>query len=378
MRSWGEPPWRRVELPTRSLQDSAPEVAIVGGGLTGASAAYHVARSGIRAVLLEAARVGDGASGRTGGIVLEGTARGVLKGVGQCVPQLARLVEDAKLDCDLRLPGCWEIEHRDDADDDGCDDHPGTPSGALPWKDAGVGIRIARTVVGGTVDPMALLCGLVRAAADAGAIVHEHAAVRRIDVAPEPALELDGATIRPRRVIVAVNAWTSALLPDVRHVESALTFALATAPLAPSVIDEIGLGAGFPFYTIDTPYLWGRLMPDGGVIFGSGLAYGRPRELESLDLEAADAAAALARLEARVRKLHPALRKVRVANRWAGPIGIPRGMVPLVGPMPDAPAVLVAGGYAGHGVALSVWMGWMLARAIVEDEALPPWGGVAP
>lgn len=378
MRSWGEPPWRRVEVPARPLQDSAPEVAIVGAGLTGASAAYHLARSGMRPVLLEAARVGDGASGRTGGIVLEGTARGVLKGVGQCVPHLARLAEEAKLDCDLRLPGCWEIEHREDADDGGRHhDDPEARSGALPWKDGGVGIRIARTVAGGTVDPMALLCGLVRAAVDAGAIVHEHSPVRRIAVAPQPALELGGATLRPRRAIVAVNAWTSALLPGVRHVESALTFALATARLDASVIDEIGLGAGFPFYTIDTPYLWGRLMPDGGVIFGSGLAYGRPGELENLDLEAADAAAALARLEARVRKLHPALRNVSVANRWAGPIGIPRGMVPLVGGMPEAPAVLLAGGYAGHGVALSVWMGRMLARAIVEGEALPPWGAVA-
>jgi glycine/D-amino acid oxidase-like deaminating enzyme len=74
MRSWGEPPWHRIEVPSRSLENSTPEVAIIGGGLTGVAAAYYLTRRGIQPVLLEAERVGDGASGRTGGIVLEGTA----------------------------------------------------------------------------------------------------------------------------------------------------------------------------------------------------------------------------------------------------------------------------------------------------------------
>ena len=106
-----------------------------------------------------------------------------------------------------RLPGCWEIAHRDD-----------TAGEALPWKDDGHGVRIVRTVAGGTVDPMALLTQLAVAAAGAGAVLHEHAEVRRLiiephPVEPHPVLELEGAVIRPRFVIVAVNAWTSHLLP---------------------------------------------------------------------------------------------------------------------------------------------------------------------
>lgn len=377
MRSWGEPPWRRVEVPSCPLADAAPDAAIIGGGLTGASAAYHLARAGMRVVLLEAARIGDGASGRTGGIVLEGTARGIMKGASRCVPFLAQLVNEANIECDLRLPGCWEIEHADGAEIAAREEAEAERT-ELPWKDNGVGIRIARTVAGGTIDPMALLCGLVRAAARAGAVVHEHAAVRRIVAGPNPVLELGGATIRPRYVIVAANAWTSALVPGVRQVQSALTFACATDPLSAAVIEQIGLRRGMPFYTIDTPYLWGRLMADGGIVFGAGLAWGPPDQLEHLDLETRDAAAAMTRLEARVRRLNPALSTVRIPWRWAGPIGIPRGMVPLVGRLPEAPAVLLAGGYAGHGVALSVWMGRLLARAIVEGEALPSWGALAP
>ena len=104
------------------------------------------------------------------------------------------------------------------------------------------------------------------AAAGAGAVLHEHAEVRRLiiephPVEPHPVLELEGAVIRPRFVIVAVNAWTSHLLPSIRQVESSLTFACATEPLSDSTLDDIGLGRDIPFYTVDTPYLWGRADP---------------------------------------------------------------------------------------------------------------------
>jgi gamma-glutamylputrescine oxidase len=365
MRPWGEPPWHRIKVPARPLENSTPEVAIIGGGLTGVAAAYHLARRGIRPVVLEAERLGDGASGRTGGIVLEGTARGVVAGADRCVTALAQLVREARIDCDLRLPGCWEIAHRDDAAGE-----------ALPWKDDGHGVRIVRTVAGGTVDPMALLTQLALAAAGAGAILHEHAEVRRLVIEPNPVLELEGAVIRPRFLIVAVNAWTSHLLPGVRQVESSLTFACATEPLSDSTLDDLGLGRAIPFYTVDTPYLWGRETQDRQMIFGAGLTYRAPEELERLDLDAAEPAAALGRLETRVRRLHPALRDVRFTHRWAGPIGIPQGGMPLIGSLPQAPAILVAGGYSGHGVALSVWMGRSLAHAIVEREPFPRWGAI--
>jgi gamma-glutamylputrescine oxidase len=371
MRPWGEPPWRRIEVPARPLENSTPEVAIIGGGLTGVAAAYYLTRRGIRPVVLEAERVGDGASGRTGGIVLEGTARGIVEGADRCVPTLAQLVKEAAINCDLRLPGCWEIAHRDD-----------TQGEALPWKDDGHGVRIVRTVAGGRVDPMALLTQLALAAVGAGTILHEHAEVRRLviephPVEPHPVLELDSAVIRPRFVIVAVNAWTSHLLPIVRQVESSLTFACATEPLSDSTLHEVGLGRDIPFYTVDTPYLWGRQTQDRRMIFGAGLTYRAPEELEGLDLDAAEPAAVLARLEARVRGLHPALRDVRVTHRWGGPIGIPQGGMPLIGSLPQAPAIFVAGGYSGHGVALSVSMGRALAHGIVEGEPFPAWGAIA-
>ena len=82
---WGRPPWHVDAVPPAAPLPPRCDVAVVGGGFTGLSAAYHLARRGARVVLLEASALGAGASGRTGGIVLEGTAAGPLEGVEHCL-----------------------------------------------------------------------------------------------------------------------------------------------------------------------------------------------------------------------------------------------------------------------------------------------------
>src|SRR3984957_1157600 len=159
-RRWGEPPWRHADAQPRGCATVPCDVAIVGGGLTGASTAYHLARRGIRSTIFEAARVGDGASGRTGGLVLEGTAAGVLEEVDSCVAGLEALVAEERIDCDLSLPGCWEIEHQSSGNER-----------KLPWNDSGQSIFVVKTVKGGTVEPAALVNGIARAAISRGAVI---------------------------------------------------------------------------------------------------------------------------------------------------------------------------------------------------------------
>jgi hypothetical protein len=180
-RRWGETQWRRAEGLARGLDTAPCEVAIVGGGLTGASTACHLAKRGIRSTIFEAARIGDGASGRTGGLVLEGTAAGVLEEVGTCIAELEALVAEERIDCDLSLPGCWEIEHRAGAIDK-----------TLPWNDGGRPVSIARTVKGGVVQPAALVGAIARAAVLRGAVILESRPVQRIAVKPQLMIESDG------------------------------------------------------------------------------------------------------------------------------------------------------------------------------------------
>lgn len=363
---WGEPPWPRSAELTSSSDVSAPgkpDVAIIGAGLTGASTALHLARRGIRAVVYEAGLIADGASGRTGGLVLESTAAGPLAEVNTCVAGLERIVTEERIECDLFLPGCCEIEH-----------HAAVPQKMLPWTDAGRPVCITKDVAGGTVQPAALTIGLARAAIRAGAIIHQHCRVTRISFEPELALEAGGERVTPGHIVIATNAWINATLPDTPPLSSCLTFACATEPLDSSTIEAIGLEKGIPFYTSDMPYLWGRTISDGRVIFGAGLVFGEPDDLETADVRAGESHAVLERMQSRVRELHPRLAKVQFSAAWGGPIAFSQGAIPLLGAHPHHPRVLVSGSYAGHGVALSVRAGELMALAIAENRPLPKWG----
>ena len=366
---WGEPPWPRgaeFARPAAASASTNPDVAIIGGGLTGASTALHLARRGIPSVVYEAGFIADGASGRTGGLVLEGTAAGIFEDVDACVPGLERVVIEEGIDCDLSLPGCWEIEHRKTA-----------PDKLLPWTDAGRPVCIARDIAGGVVQAAALTMGLARAAVRAGAIICEQARVTRISFEPQLALEVGAERITPGHIVIATNAWINATLPETPPLQSCLTFACATEPLDAATIAAIGLDRGIPFYTTDLPYLWGRTMADGRVIFGAGLVFGEPSALEGTDVREGDSHAVLERLQRRVRGLHPSLAKVQFSAAWGGPIAFADDTLPLLGAHPRHPGVMVSGGYAGHGVALSVRAGELLALAIADHRPLPQWSSLA-
>ncbi len=363
---WGVSPWdrtRRIAVSDLHTVEKHPEVVIIGAGLTGLSTAYHLAKLGVPSVVLERGLVADGASGRTGGLVLEGTAAGILPQVDSCIAGLRKLVEAEQIDCGLHLPGCWEIEHRRD------------DSGAmLPWTDAGARVAIAELLSGGTVEPARLSLGLAQAAVAAGAVICEHARVTKILAAREPMVEIDHERLYPRWVVVACNAWIDALLDDAPAITSCLTFACATEPLTESAIEELGLAERIPFYTRDRPYLWGRTTDDRRIIFGSGLVFGKSTELEGTGTRSRDFKREIARMQMRIRKLNPALAGIEFSNAWAGPIAFTEDAVPLLGAAPGSDRILVAGAYAGHGVALGVRAGELLTNAIVRNEALPEWG----
>ncbi|MEA2626122.1 MAG: hypothetical protein QOD06_2167, partial [Candidatus Binatota bacterium] len=134
--------------------------------------------------------------------------------------------------------------------------------------------------------------------------------------------------------------------------------------------------AELPFYTVDLPYLWGRRLASGGMVFGSGLAFDATGDLTRISLSGEDPVNALERLIARVRDLHPALARTRIAHRWAGPIAFTDDRRPVIGRHPTLPGVLVAGAYAGHGVALGVHAGCLIAGAILDGRDLPLWGAL--
>jgi gamma-glutamylputrescine oxidase len=412
---WGEPPWTLPAAVPPAEIPAACEIAVIGGGLAGLSASLHATLRGASSVvLLEAGRIGAGASGRTGGIALEGTAAGPLPGVNDCLSYLQRVTATHGIDCDLQLPGCWELRHEDASlasvrGEPTTIPRPATPpasggsvaeatgsaprnvemrvcsgaardpsAGRFAWQDGDRWLRPVQRVAGGTIDPGALLAGLAQAAARAGVRLCENAAVQHIAFGDVLQLAVGERLVRARHAVIALNAYTEALLPlpEPSPLRSALTLAVCTAPVGDSVLSAIGLDPPLPFYTQDLPYLWGRTLPDTRVIFGAGLVHGSPRELAELDVGGPALRPLFERLESRIRHLHPRLQTATVAQRWVGPIAFTATRTPILSRLPEHPNVIVIAGCAGHGIALSVRLGALAAAAVCANEPLPAWGAL--
>ena len=190
--------------------------------------------------------------------------------------------------------------------------------------------------------------------------------------------------VRAGRVLIAANAQSLELSGLARSAEPKLTLAVATAPLSAEQIVAIGLALGKSFYTVDFPYLWGRVMASRGVIFGVGLVPVNDwRELARIDVTRGEAAEMIARIERRIAGLHPELREVEFTHRWGGPILFTEDMKPafrwLAGTEPAGSnaaredAFLVLGGYCGHGVAQSVYLGRWAAQALLGERTPRDW-----
>jgi glycine/D-amino acid oxidase-like deaminating enzyme len=355
---WGEPLWRvdfdcpRGPLPARA------DAAIVGAGLTGLSAAYHLrrARPDWTVAVFEAQTVGAGASGRTGGIVLDDTAAGPVPEFARCLDFAAELVAREKIDCAWNTPGCWEIAH-----------DLSLGKAPLDWNDQGAPLRVSRTLRGGTAEPGRLVAGLARAALAAGAVIHERCPVASLDFGPPPRLQLAGATIAAEWIVLATNGYFTQVSEIEEQGVALLALALATEPLEESALKAAGLAARIPFYTGDLPYLWGRLTSDNRLVAGAGLVAAAAGGVTRTSIhEASDAPKLFQELEGRIAGLHPALARVRFTHRWAGPIVITDDWRPVLRRHSRSPRVLVAGGYSGHGVAQSIRMGALVCDRITR------------
>lgn len=363
-RRWGVPPWTiSFHPPPRPIPDEV-DFAVAGGGFSGlAAAAWLKLLAPQRQVaLFEAESLGAGASGRTGGIALAETAAGELPGLGDVLSGTSAALDRLGVHCALSLPGAWELGREG-----------GAPDSPISWADSGT-LRVVGEVAGGDVDPGMLVSGLARAADALGALLYENARVENIGFEEPLLLEVSGKQVRAEQVLMATNALSLELSALAGRAAPAFTLAAATQPLSIEQLRDLGLEARKPFYTVDFPYLWGRLLANDGAVFGSGLIPVNDwREFAALDIDAGEAARLVARLERRVRKLRPALRSVEFTHRWGGPILIGDEWMPVFQLHPKGNRVLVLGAYSGHGVALSVYLGCWAAEAMLGRRQLPIW-----
>ncbi|MCL6481709.1 MAG: FAD-binding oxidoreductase [Firmicutes bacterium] len=362
---WGQPPWQisfqprpAPPFPTRA------DFAVIGGGFTGLAAAAWLARQapGARVVLLEARRIGAGASGRTGGVVMGETAAGNLPGLGDVLAGFGRILHALEVDCRLSLSGVWEIAHSNIRADS-----------PFRWQDYGE-LGVVGEVAGGSVDAGRLVSGLARAAELAGVSIWEQTPVLEAEFVRPILLSTPRGKLAADKVLLATDAESLELSRLAGRVQPCLTLAVATEPLDTKQLAALGPEPRRPFYTVDLPYLWGRLLDDGGAIFGSGLVFVEDwRELARVDVHRGEARWLLEALEQRVRGLHPALRTVRIRHRWGGPMSLRRSWKPVFSRHARSAEALVVGCYCGHGVAQSVYFGAWAAEVLLGQRALPEW-----
>ncbi|HEV2315871.1 MAG TPA: FAD-binding oxidoreductase [Candidatus Acidoferrales bacterium] len=340
------------------------DFAIVGGGFTGLSAAAWLRHLDPQksVALFEAESVGAGASGRTGGMTLAESAAGDLPGLGDVLEGFSKVLTALGVDCDLSLPGAWELG-REDARADS----------PINWTDSGK-LRVVDEVPGGSADPGKLVSGLARAADRLGALIFEDSRVEKIAFDDPLRLDIRGQEVRARRVLLATNAMSLELNSLANRAAPKFTLAVATAPITDSQIAKLGLASRRSFYTVDLPYLWGRLLSNNSVICGSGLVHLRHwSELDALDVATGVPAELFASIEGRIRNLHPALCSAQFTHRWGGPILFANDWRPVFARHPKSPRAIVLGAYSGHGVALSVYLGSWAAEVMFGRRDLPDW-----
>jgi glycine/D-amino acid oxidase-like deaminating enzyme len=361
---WGKPPWTvDFELAPRPLPREV-DFAVIGGGFTGLAASawlrHLIPQRSV--ALLEAGHIGAGASGHTGGMALAESSAGDLPGLGDVLGGLSSTLSELGIDCDLDLPGTWEIGRSG-----------GSPGSPISWSDSGT-LRVVQQVPGGTVDPGKLLGGLARAAQQLGVLIYENTRVDSISFETPLRLLISGKQLLAQCVLIATNAQSLELSGMAGRAEPKFTLAVATEALTPAQFELLGLASRKPFYTIDLPYLWGRVLRSNGVVFGSGLIHLDDwHDLAKIDIASGRAAELIANLELRVRRLDPALKSIEFTHSWGGPILIAEQWRPVFMRHPQSRHVIVLGAFAGQGVALSVYLGRWAAEAMLARRQLPNW-----
>lgn len=368
--------------------DRACDVCLIGGGYTGLSAALHLAEAGQDVVLIDAHRVGWGASGRNGGQVGSGQRLDQLaleSLVGQAEARaLWTMAEDAKalvhdriarhaIPCAYR-PGVLHADHRRRF-------LPHSRALARRLREA-YGYTAARMVeedeirqmlgsrgyVGGVLDrgaghlhPLTFALGLAQAARAAGADLRERTRALAVAGGDPAEVVTDRGRIRARAVILAGNGYLGHL--DRRVAERVLpinNFLIATEPLAPDLArslirDDVAVA--------DSRFVinYFRLSEDRRLLFGGGESYGFrfPADIAGL-------------VRPIMLRVFPQLTGVPITHAWGGTLGITLRRLPHVARL--EPGLWSAAGYSGHGVALATYVGALLAEAVTQSRRGQPPG----
>jgi glycine/D-amino acid oxidase-like deaminating enzyme len=361
---------------SRLSRARAVEVAVVGGGITGLSAALHLAEAGARVAVLERRGVAHGASGRAFGNVVPYAKHQhghILKHFGaaagqRIVDSLAAgpsyvygLVRRHGIDCEAVQNGLIFAAHDRAAE-------ASLRARADYWKGRGGGVELfdaaeTRRLTGtgyydlslldrrgGTINPLAYTRGLARAAAKAGAAIFEETPVASVERSGTGwRLHTDGGTVDAANVLICTNAYTGGLHAALaRCFVPMRAYQLVSRPISPNLLASILPG--------------GQTLTDTRRLFSGVRVVAGGRLHVSADGPVFDAAAApfADQSTERIRALYPEIGTIDWEEAWTGWVAVTRDEYPRVHQLADG--MWTAYGYSGRGIAFGTLLGRQLAH----------------
>ena len=359
--------------------DAAADICVVGGGFTGLSAALHLAERGYSVALIEAHRVGFGASGRNGGQLGSGQRveqTDLEKMVGEAEAlKLWELAENAKdlvkqliskhnIDCDLK-PG---IAHATFSASETAHEHAyvehlqsryGYDQITALSEEALSAVCPSPRYKGGSLDmgaahlhPLNYALGLARACEKAGVTFYENTHVHHIEDGAKVTVRCDTGRVLADHVILAANGYLGGLNRRVAgRVMPINNFIAATEPLGEDAARVLTKDIAVADSKFVVNYF--RLSSDNRLLFGGGESYGY--KFPDIDKT--------------VRKpmidIYPHLKNIRFDYTWGGTLAITMKRLPYLARL--APNILSASGYSGHGVGTATQAGKLMADAIAGE-----------
>jgi glycine/D-amino acid oxidase-like deaminating enzyme len=388
---WSDTYPRPANLPVTSQIPEYVDVAIVGGGYTGLSAARILAKSGASVAVLERETIGWGASSRNGGITgggLKRASQAIFKSYGdtyghifwkaslEALDLIKELVNEEGIACDWHQDGelCLAVKPS----------HFEGFKEEISWSKKNLWHTLtlvspselreeigSEAYSGGLVDPLGaglhpakLVFGLARVAAKYGARLHENTSVISIEPGPKGfTVHTDQGHFAAKEVIVATNGYTDKLVPGLRSkVIPVGSYSIVTEPLPSDLVEKLS-PKGRMFWDSKWFLNYFRVTPDGRMLWG-----GRNNLSTNLDLEESART-----LRAQMVQAFPQLREVPVTHSWTGQLGLTFDLMPNLG---QQHGIHFAFGYGGHGLHTALYLGRELGLILSGQKSSSPFAEI--
>jgi glycine/D-amino acid oxidase-like deaminating enzyme len=383
--------------PASASFPSRADVAVVGAGFTGLSAARALAKRGATVAVLEANTIGWGASSRNGGMVLTGlklNAETLAKRYGidltrrmyatslESIDLVEEIVREENIDCSFSRCGHLEVACKQSHFDAYArsveviarEFHHELR--IIPRSDLGNEIG-SHIYFGGIVDetsagvnPAQYVAGLASAALRAGAGVYENARVQEIqrnsqNGSPGFSVATSRGNIFAQNVLVATSGYTSAATPSLqKKIIPIGSFIITTERLPERLARELSPRNRMIFDSKHYLHYY-RLTPDNRMLFGGRAAF-FPETKNTIQRSAEI-------LRRDMVEVYPQLRDSKIEHAWGGTLDFCFDTMPHAG---QADGIYYALGYAGHGVAMATYLGTKLAEVMTGGKNQIPYTAI--